>query len=235
MSKNMFQALQEAVQAIEGNCGPYSSIFKQLASSESCYGNLQQRLQTVEPVLDSLGASIKAVGITETDLVRGLETFGQKLSDARIPAGNPMLEMEVSNKFAENTQLQLQLQEILTEVESLRKQLANKSSENQHLQHALTESVTNEQASKSQNSRLEIEKTALQGELQLLEQRIREELGAAGIKLQGEMRAKFEQQVQGLETEKAKLERDFKTLQTELATTQSSLVSAIVLDQTVVH
>ncbi|KAJ5939951.1 hypothetical protein N7516_000119 [Penicillium verrucosum] len=223
MSKNMFQALQEAVQAIEGNCGPYSSIFKQLASSESCYGNLQQRLQTVEPVLDSLGASIKAVGITETDLVRGLETFGQKLSDARIPAGNPVLEMEVSNKFAENTQLQLQLQEISIEVESLRKQLANKSSENQHLQHALTESVTNEQASKSQNSRLEIEKTALQGELQLLEQRIREELGAAGIKLQGEMRAKFEQQVQGLETEKAKLERDFKTLQTELATTQSSL------------
>ncbi|CAI7669560.1 unnamed protein product [Penicillium palitans] len=222
-SKNMFQALQEALQAIEGNFGPHSSIFKQLANSESCYGNLQQRLQTVEPMLGSLDASIKAVGITETDLVRGLEMFGQKLSDARIPAGNPVLEMEVSSKFAENTQLQLQLQEISIEVESLRKQLANKSSENQHLQHALTESVTNEQASKSQNSRLEIEKTALQGELQLLEQRIREELGAAGIKLQGEMRAKFEQQVQGLETEKTNLETDFKNLQMQLATTQSSL------------
>ncbi|KAJ5850100.1 hypothetical protein N7455_009956 [Penicillium solitum] len=225
MSKNMFQALQEALQAIEGNFGPHSPIFKQLANSEGCYGNLQQQLQTVEPMFGNLDASIKAVGITETDLVRGLEMFGQKLSDARIPAGNPVLEIEVSNKFAENTQLQLQLQEISIEVESLRKQLANKSSENQHLQHALTESVTNEQASKSQNSRLEIEKTALQGDLQLLEQRIREELGAAGIKLQGEMRAKFEQQVQGLETEKAKLERDFKTLQTELATTQSSLVA----------
>ncbi|CAI7605706.1 unnamed protein product [Penicillium viridicatum] len=226
MSKNMFQALQEALQAIEGNLGPCSSIFKQLANSESCYGTLQQRLQTVEPMLGSLDASIKAVGITETDLVRGLETFGQKLSDARIPAGNPVLEMEVSNKFAENTQLQLQLQEISIEVESLRKQLANKSSENQHLQHALTESVTNEQASKSQNSRLEIEKTALQGELQLLEQRIREELGAAAIKLQGEMRAEFEKEVQNLETEKAKLERDVKNLQTELATIQSCLTEA---------
>ncbi|KUM57861.1 hypothetical protein ACN42_g9316 [Penicillium freii] len=225
MSKNMFQALQEALQAIEGNLGPCSSIFKQLANSESCYGTLQQRLQTVEPMLGSLDASIKAVGITETDLVRGLETFGQKLSDARIPAGNPVLEMEVSNKFGENTQLQLRLQEISIEAESLRKQLANKSSENQHLQHALTESVTNEQASKSQNSRLEIEKTALQGELQLLEQRIREELGAAAIKLQGEMRAEFEQEVQNLETEKAKLERDVKNLQTELATIQSCLAA----------
>ncbi|KAJ5196279.1 hypothetical protein N7449_006758 [Penicillium cf. viridicatum] len=226
MSKNMFQALREALQAIEGNFGPHSSNFKQFANSESCYGNLQQRLQNVEPMLGSLDASIKAVGITETDLVRGLEMFGQKLSDARIPVGNPVLEMEVSNKFAENTQLQLQLQKISIEVESLRKELSNKSTENQHLQHALTESVTNEQASKSQNSRLEIEKTALQGELQLLEQRIREELGAAGIKLQGEMRAKFEQQVQGLETEKAKLERDFKNLQTQLATTESSLTEA---------
>ncbi|CAG8899234.1 unnamed protein product [Penicillium egyptiacum] len=223
MSKNVFQALQEALQALEGNLGPHSSIFKQLANSESCYGNLQQQLQIVEPMLDTLGGSIKAVGITEADLVRGLETFGQKLSEARIPAGNPVLEQEVSNKFAENTQLQLQLQEVSIEVESLRKQLANKSSENQHLQHALTETVSNEQASKSQNSRLEIEKTALRGELQLLEQRVREELGAANIKLQDQMKAKFEEQVQGLETEKAKLETDINNLQEQLANVRSSL------------
>ncbi|KGO58947.1 hypothetical protein PEX2_093020 [Penicillium expansum] len=223
MSKNVFQALQEALHAIEGNLGPYSSIFKQLANSESCYGNLQQQLQSVEPMLGSLDSSIKAVGITETDLVRGLETFGQKLSEARIPAGNPVLEMEISNKFAENTQLQLKLQEISIEAESLRKQLANKSSENQHLQHALTETVTNEQASRSQNARLEIEKTALRGELELLEQRIREELGAANTKLQGQMKGKFEEQIQDLETEKARLEREFNNLQVQLATVQSSL------------
>ncbi|KGO72448.1 hypothetical protein PITC_076250 [Penicillium italicum] len=223
MSKNVFQALQEALQAIEGNLGPSSSIFKQLASSESCYGNLQQQLQSVEPMLGSLDTSIKAVGITETDLVRGLETFDQKLSEARIPAGNPVLEMEVSKKFAENTQLQLQMQEISIEVESLRTQLASKSSENQHLQHALTETVTNEQASKSQNARLEIEKTALRGELQLLEQRIREELDTANTKWQGQMKAKFEEQIQGLETEKARLERDSNNLQLQLATVQSYL------------
>ncbi|KAJ5959371.1 uncharacterized protein N7479_006521 [Penicillium vulpinum] len=223
MSKNVFQALQDALQAIESNLGPYSSIFKQLVNSESCYGNLQQQLQIVEPMLGSLDVSIKAVGMTETDLVRGLETFSQKLSEARIPAGNPVLEMEVSNKFAENTQLQLELQQISIEVESLRKQVANKSSENQHLQHALTDAVTNEQASKSQNARLEIEKMALRGELQLLEQRIREELGAANLKFQGQMKAKFEEQVQGLETEKARLERDQRNLQTQLANVQSSL------------
>ncbi|KAJ5383595.1 hypothetical protein N7517_001506 [Penicillium concentricum] len=222
MSKNVFQALQEALQAIEGNLGPYSSIFKQLANSESCYGSLQQQLQIVQPMLGSLDASIKVVGTTETDLVRGLETFGQKLSEARIPAGNPVLEMEVSKKFAENTQLQLQLQGISLEVDSVRKQLASKSSENQHLQHALTDAVTNEQASKSQSSRLEIEKTALRGELQLLEQRIREELGAASTK-QGQMKARFEEQVQGLETERTRLERDFSNLQAQLANVQGSL------------
>jgi chromosome segregation ATPase len=235
MSKNVFQALQEALQAIEGNLGPHSPIFKQLANSESCYGNLQQQLQIVGPMLDSLGGSIKAVEITETDLVRGLETLGQKLSEARIPAGNPVLEMEVSNKFAENTRLQLQLQEISTEVESLRKQLANKSSENQQLQHSLTETVANEQASKSQNARLEIEKTALQGVLQLLEQRVREELSAASIKFQDQMKAKFEEQVQDLETEKRKLETDINNLQTELANVRSSLVSLTEPDETVVN
>ncbi|KAJ5835874.1 hypothetical protein N7447_001900 [Penicillium robsamsonii] len=223
MSKNVFQALKEALQTIEGNLGPYSSIFKQLANSESCYGNLQQQLQIVQPMLDGLDASIKAVGTTETDLVRGLETFSQKLSEARIPAGNPILEIEISKKFDENTQLQLQLQEISLEVESLRKHLASKSSENQHLQHALTGAVTNEQASKSQNARLEIEKTALQGELQLLEQRIREELHAASIKVQGQIKAKLEEQIQGLETENSKLGRDFSNLQAQLANVQRSL------------
>jgi chromosome segregation ATPase len=235
MSKNVSQALQETLQAIEGSLGPHSSLFKQLSNSESCYGNLQHQLQIVGPMLDSLGGSIKAVEITETDLVRGLETFGQKLSEARIPAGNPVLEMEVSKKFAENTQLQLQQQEISLELESLRKQLASKSSENQHLQHALTDAVTNEQASKSQNSRLEIEKAALRGELELLEQRIREELGAASTKLQGQMKARFEEQVEGLETEKARLERDFSNLQAQLANVQRSLVSLIVSNEIAVH
>ncbi|OQE46870.1 hypothetical protein PENCOP_c001G05149 [Penicillium coprophilum] len=223
MSKNVFQALQEALRAIESNIGPYSSIFKQLASSESCYGNLQQQLQIFEAMLGSLEASIKAVGMTETDLACGLETFSQKLSEAQIPAGNPVLEMEVSKKFAENMQLQLQLQEISLEVESLRKQLASKSSENQDLQHALTDAVTNEQASKGENSRLEVEKTALQGELELLEQRTREELGAASTKLEGQMKARFQEQVQGLETERARLEKYSSNLQAQLANVQKSL------------
>ncbi|KAJ5164444.1 uncharacterized protein N7500_006274 [Penicillium coprophilum] len=224
MNKNVFQALQEALRAIESNIGPYSSISKQLANNESCCGNLQQQLQIFEPMLGSLEASIKAVGMTETGLVCGLETFGQKLSEAQIPAGNPVLEMEVSKKFAENTQLQLQLQEISLEVESLRKQLASKASENEHLQHALTDAVTNEQASKSQSSRLEIENTALQGELQFLEQRIREELGAASTKLQGQMKARVEEQVQGLETERARLENYSSNLQAQLANVQRSLI-----------
>ncbi|KAJ5773066.1 hypothetical protein N7457_007962 [Penicillium paradoxum] len=223
INKSVFQALQEALQAIEANLGPCSSIFKQLANTESCYGNLQRQLEVAEPMLGTLGNSVKAIETTEIDLMRGLEMFGQKLSEARIPAGNPVLEMEISNKFAENTQLQLQLQESTTQVESLRKQLATRSSENQHLQHTLTETVTKEQASKSQISRLEIEKTALRGELQLLEQRIREELGIASMKLQDQMNARFTEQVHDLEREKTKLKRDCDHLQLQLENVQNSL------------
>jgi chromosome segregation ATPase len=225
MNRNVFQALQDALHAIETNLGPGSSIFKQLANSESCYGNLQRQLQVVEPMLGSLSASVKAVESTETELVRGLETFGKKLSDAQIPAENPVLEMEISRKFAENTQLQLRLQEISTEIESLRKQLAKTSSENQHLQDVLTETATNEQTYKSKNARLEIEKTALRGELQMIEQRLREELGNESIKLQSQMKAKFEEEVRELEAEKSRLKRDCDQLQAQVTSIQSSLVS----------
>jgi hypothetical protein len=60
-------------------------IFEQLANGDGCYGNLQRQVQNLEPVIGSLDASIKAVGITETDLVRGLETFSHRLAEARIP------------------------------------------------------------------------------------------------------------------------------------------------------
>ncbi|KAJ5129452.1 uncharacterized protein N7515_005491 [Penicillium bovifimosum] len=223
MNKHVFQALQDALQAIETNLGPNSSIFTQLANSESCYGNLQRQLQVVEPTLSSLGASVKAVESTETELMRGLEMFGQKLSEAQIPAGNPTLEMEISNKFAENTQLQLRLQETSFEIETLRKQLAKTSSENQHLQDVLTETATNEQTFKSKNARLEIEKTALRGELQMLEQRLREELRNDSIKLQNQMTTKFEEQIRELEAEKSGLKRDCDRLQAQVTSIRSSL------------
>ena len=224
MSNSVFQALQEGLQALETNFGPYSPLFKQLANNETCYGSLQRQLQIVEPILGSLGTSVKAFETTETDLIRGLQNFSQMVSEARIPAGNPVLEKEIATKFAENTQLQLQLQEISIEVESLRKQVSSKESENQHLQHALTETVTNEQASKNQVSWLEIEKTALRGEVELLEQRIREELTTTSRKSLDEMRAKFEHQIHGLETAKARLEQDSNSLRSQLSNVQISLV-----------
>ncbi|KAJ5583456.1 hypothetical protein N7535_002076 [Penicillium sp. DV-2018c] len=227
MNKSVFQALQDALQAIDTNLGPYSSIFKQLANSESCYEDLQRQLQIVEPMLGSLGASVKAVESTETELVRDLETFGQKLSEARIPAGNPVLEMEISNKFAENTQLQLRLQEISIETETLRTQLAKTSAENQHLQDVLTEKATNEQTFKSKSARLEIENTALQGELQMLEQRLRDELGNDSIKLQNEMKTKFEGQARELEAEKLELKKDCDRLQAQVTSVQHSLVETV--------
>jgi chromosome segregation ATPase len=225
VSNGLSRTFQEGLRFIEGYLGPGSSLCKQLASSETRYGHLQENLEGVEPMIGSLNASVKAIRATETDLVQGLEIFGQRLAEAQIPAGNPVLEMEVSTKFAENTQLQLELQKVSIELESLRKQLGNRASENEHLQHALTEAVTNEQASKSQNSRLEIEKTALRGELQLVEQKVREDLNIASTKSQDRLKANFERQIQGLETANAKLETHSDRLTSQLVNVQRSLVS----------
>jgi predicted nucleic acid-binding Zn-ribbon protein len=225
VSNGLSRTFQEGLQFIKGNLGPGLSLSKQLASSETRYGHLQKNLEVVEPMIGILNDSVKAIRATETDLVHGLEIFGQRLAEAQIPAGNPVLEMEISTKFAENTQLQLELQKVSIELESLRKQLGNRASENEHLQHALTEAVTNEQASKSQNSRLEIEKTALRAELQLVEQRVREDLNIASTKSQDRLKATFEGQIQGLETANAKLETDSDRLKSQLANIQRSLVS----------
>ncbi|KAJ6182189.1 hypothetical protein N7485_000831 [Penicillium canescens] len=226
VSNGLSRTFQEGLRFIEGKLGPGSSLCKQLASSETRYGHLQENLEGIEPMISSLNASVKATMATETDLVHCLEIFGQRLAEAQIPAGNPVLEMEVSTKFAENTQLQLELQNVSIELGSLRKQLSNRASENEHLQHALAEAVTNEQASKSQNSRLEIEKTALRGELQLVEQKVREDLNIASTKSQDRLKANFERQIQGLEAANAKLETHSDQLTSQLVNFQRSLAES---------
>jgi chromosome segregation ATPase len=225
VSNDLSRTFQEGLRFIDGNLGPGSSLCKQLTNSETRYGHLQENLEGIEPMIGSLNASIKAIRATETDLVHGLEIFGQRLAEAQIPAGNPVLEMEVSTKFAENTQLQLELQKVSIELESLRKQLGNRASESEHLQRALTEAVTNEQASKSQNSRLEIEKISLRGDLQLVEQKVREDLNIASTKSQDRLKANFEGQIQGLETANVKLETHSDRLTSQLVNVQRSLVS----------
>ncbi|CAG7916320.1 unnamed protein product [Penicillium olsonii] len=223
MSNSVAEALREGLQSVESNLGPYSSLVKQLAHNENCYNSLQQQVQAVTPSLGSLGALVKTVEATETELIGALQNFGQMLSAARIPAGNPVLEKELTAKFSENTQLQLRLQQISSEIDSLRMQVSSKASEVMQLQSKLKESMNNEQEHRGQVSRCEIEKTALRGELVILEQRIREELTIAARTSQDDMREKFEHEVRDLETINIRLEHDLKNLKTQLSDAQTLL------------
>ncbi|CAG8033403.1 unnamed protein product [Penicillium salamii] len=87
MSNSVFRGLEEGLQSVEKNLGPYSPLVKQLANNENCYNSLQQQVQAFEPILGNLGGSIKAVEATEASLICALQSFGQMLSAARIPAG----------------------------------------------------------------------------------------------------------------------------------------------------
>lgn len=219
------QKFQQGLQTIEGSLGPDSSLCKQLSSTESRYRHFQESLAAVEPTIGSINTSVKAIRATETDLVQGLEIFGQRLAEAQIPAGNTALEKEALTKFTENTQLQLELQKASIDLESLRKQLSNRVSENEHLQHALTEALTNEQASTSKNSRLCIENTALRGEIQLVEQNVREDFSIASTKSQDRLKADFDRKLKGLETANAKLQANSDQLKSQLVKYQGLLVS----------
>ncbi|KAJ5776209.1 uncharacterized protein N7511_001220 [Penicillium nucicola] len=223
VSNGLSRALQEGLQTIEKSLGPDSVLSNQLANSETHYEHLQGSLEVVGPVISSLNASVKAMRATETDLVHGLEIFDQRLADSQFPAGNPVLEMEISTKFAENTQLQLELQKVSLDLESLREQHGKITSENEYLQHALTEAITNEQSSKSQNSRLEIEKTALRGELQLVEQRIRDDLRIASTKAQDRLKADFEKEIQRLEIANSEMKTYSDQLKSQVSDAQRSL------------
>lgn len=235
MGKNVLQALHEGLQLIESNCGPYSNLVKQLANNENGCSSLQYHVQTAEPILGSLAASVNAVEARETELIHELQGFTQMLSEAKIPAGNPVLEKELTSKFAENTQLQLQLQQVANDVQSLREQVSSKASENQSLQQALAEIANTEREHKDHVTRLEIENTGLKGELGVLEQRVRDELTTVGRKAQDEVRTRFEDDIRALQTAKVRLEQDCNTLQFQLSSANNSLVGFDLLSVRVIH
>lgn len=201
-------------------------MFKQLVNSEMTQRNLQERLATIGHTLGDLGASTKQLEAAEHNLLGEIDGLKETLADHQVPAGNPVLEMELSSKFAENTQLQLQLQEISSELKSLREQLDWKKSENEDLQQSLTEAAAKQQAAENQVFHIQSEKSALHEEIKTAEQRVREELTKAGIISRNQIKTKYEQQIQKVEGEKASLERESEKLVAQLASVQQSLVSS---------
>ncbi|KAJ5105777.1 hypothetical protein NUU61_003124 [Penicillium alfredii] len=226
------KSLKEDLQSVERSLGPESSFFKQLVGSEKVYSDIQERLYIIQPSLDSLDASVKAISNTGHSLLHGMKGLEERLAEAQVPVTNPILELELSSKFDENTQLQLQLQEVSIELESLRKQFGDKEAANEDLRLSLQAAVDRERKADDRNTELEIEKTTLQHELFSNEQRLPEELSKAKTASQEETRADYEQRLHILEEKNAGLEKASQALAAGLADAQVSLTKAQGLAET---
>ena len=170
------KAVQEALRTIESHLGTDSDINKRLCSQQLSYERLKERLEIVEPTLTKLDYSVESLIDTERNLVQGIADFDKKLNEAQFPAGNPILEKDLTLKYAENTQLQLRLQEAMSDIKSLEQQLFASKATNENLKQSVTDANAQRQTAADLNRQLESEKQNMQRELGSTERRLRAEL-----------------------------------------------------------
>lgn len=218
--------VHENMQLIECHFGSESTLFTQLEQCENSNENLKERFDIMRPTLNSLDISVQDLKTAESNLIQDLKGFGEKLAEAQIPANNPVLEIELSHKMTENTQLQLQLHEASSKIDSLRQQLCEMEAALSKARGSLTEATAERQRAEDRNKRLEIEKLALQGETARAEERIRQELEKENVALREQLKSEHEQKLQSIQTEKDVLEQESEDLIFQLGGVRDSLVSA---------
>lgn len=221
------KSVQDSLHLIGSHLGAGSPLFQQLAECQTSYGWLKGKLGAVEPTLENLNASVKVMLDSENKLVQQFGDFGKKLEEAQMPKGNLELEKQLASKFAENTQLQLGLQKMASEFDSLKQLASEKDATIQSLQQSLADASEKCRTVENRNQVLEIEKTALEGEIELRDQRIRHELTAEHNSSQTQMQAQYEQQLRTLKAEKDELEKGAELVMTQLSGVQSALVGHV--------
>jgi chromosome segregation ATPase len=218
------KSVQDSLHSIESHLGADSQLFQQLAECGTSYGWLKDKVGAVEPTLDNLSASVKVMLESESNLVRQFSEFGKSLEEAQLPKGNPELERQLAEKFAENTQLQLGLQKVSSEIDGLKQLARERDAKIESLQQSLTDAREKYRAAEDRNQGLEIEKTALKGEIELRDQRIRHDLTTEHANSQNQMKVQYEQKLQALEAEKGELEKGAELVMTQLSGVQGALV-----------
>lgn len=221
------KSVQDSLHLIGSHLGAGSQLFQQLAECQTSYGWLKGKLGAVEPTLENLNASVKVMLDSENKLVQQFGDFGKKLEEAQMPKGNLELEKQLASKFAENTQLQLGLQKMASEFDSLKQLASEKDATIQSLQQSLADASEKCRTVENRNQVLEIEKTALEGEIELRDQRIRHELTTEHNSSQTQMQAQYEQQLRTLKAEKDELEKGAELVMTQLSGVQSALVGHV--------
>ncbi|KAJ6095914.1 hypothetical protein N7486_006660 [Penicillium sp. IBT 16267x] len=224
INNGVVKTLQKRFQEIECHFGPSSPVIKGLSQFDTSCAALKTKFEKIEPTLDALDTSAKALAMTEDNLVQDLAIFGKKLGDAQLPASNPGLEVELASKFAENTQLQIRLHDLVSELDTLKQSLCEKERFVQDAQEALVEITAKQQKTECQNKQLETEKAALRLQFEDNEQRIRQELGRQNAELMDKMKTDHQAEIHVFQKEKDGMEEVSGKLIIQLGGIQTSLL-----------
>lgn len=217
--------MREDWQSVRVLLGPDSTLVKQLDGCMSWCRDLSQNVATIEPSLSALHGSVVSLAATEASLEHDLKDFGEKLAKAQISTNQPGLEKELLAKFAENTQLQLQLQELSSERDSLQRELHTKATETENIRISSAEMSRKLQETETRIQQLESDKLTLQSEVALAEQRTQEERDKS-ITSKEQTKAQYERQFQRLQQEKDDLQKGTDELISQLDGVRDSLVGA---------
>lgn len=225
VNSSVSDKVQGNLQLIEQHLGTESTLLKQLGNCESSSENLRDNITAIEPTLRTLDISVRSLETTESILLDGLSGFSEKLAEAQIQPASLGLELELSNKFAENTELQLRLQALSLEAEFLQQRLRETEAQVYTLNNSLKEETAERQKVENHSHKIETEKLAIQGELVLAEQKIRQELDKEKTTATDEIRHEYEQNLQTLQREKEDLENGSEEVLAQLGGVRDSLVN----------
>ncbi|KAJ5759484.1 hypothetical protein N7520_006640 [Penicillium odoratum] len=226
INNGVAKTLQKKFQEIECHLSPDSPMFKLLCQNDTSYVALKGKFKTLEPTLNALGTSARALTTKEDTLIQELATFSKNLVDTQAPRNNPVLELELANKVSENTRLQIQLHDLSSKVVALQKSLDDKETLIQDTQRCLVDVNAKQETADRQRKQLEAEKGTLQQEFAATEKRIRLELGKQNAELIEQMRTEHQAEINGFQKEKEDIEEVSGKLINQLRGIQSSLIDA---------
>lgn len=219
------QSIEANTKIIESSFGSDSILSRQLDRCNTAHGSLGNTLKEYSPVLDDLDASVKSLTVSGNHLADELKSLSNRLIESQNPPSNRLLGLEVSKTFSENTQLQLRLQTISSEAESLRQSLREREVENQKLQKSMIESNTKYQSLEHRGMQLEAENTCLHEQMKSGKEDARKMIDDGKISSKNEMQFHHDLQIEIIEKEKRRLKDEAGALHGQLQGVQNSLVS----------
>lgn len=172
-SLDVSHSIEANTKTIERDLGSESILFKQLGLCNTAHESLTGTLGSISPMLNDLDTSVKSMAVSGNHLVHELKGLSTRLRESETPAINPVFELELSNKFSENTELQLRLQSISSEAESFRQKLHELEAKNRNLEVSMAESSANHRTIERRGLQLEAENTCLHNQMESVKEEAR--------------------------------------------------------------